>query len=423
MYRSCFAVFASFSSCTSCAAETSDPHASIRASIASMSCSRTASARSILSIVLGALRASRSSFSRSARAAFWASSESSASRASVSETPHLVSSENTAPATPPVCAASGEKSFLLKEPLACRAATLPASTRTTWVGSSASANCLLCVTATTAPSQPRSASVSASSAAASRWLDASSSSKTFTGRNTKAASATRAFSPPDKSPIVRSTAAFPVSPNAPNTARAVCAVTVGLAARATRSTCVNGGSSAGSSCAKSCEKYPTRTSWPCLRTPSRHRIAPASARNSVDFPAPFGPTTKTRSPRFTLSEAPENRAAARASYPTVAFSKTKHSRAHAGGSGSLRVTRLASPGPTLVSFSSILPPEASSSKPSRVSRTPTSCFARLRAAAAVLARALFFATNASSFCAFLVSLAAAAAATLRRSARSERKRA
>jgi hypothetical protein len=69
------------------------------------------------------------------------------------------------------------------------------------------------------------------------------------------------------------------------------------------------------------------------------------------------------------------------------------------------------------------PPAASSRSPSRVSRTPTSCFARLFAAAAVLARALFFATKASSFCAFFVSLAAAAAATFRRSARSERNRA
>jgi hypothetical protein len=40
-------------------------------------------------------------------------------------------------------------------------------------------------------------------AAVSRWFEASSNNKTLTGRNTKAANATRAFSPPLSSPMRR----------------------------------------------------------------------------------------------------------------------------------------------------------------------------------------------------------------------------
>jgi hypothetical protein len=54
-------------------------------------------------------------------------------------------------------------------------------------------------------------------------------------------------------------------------------------------------------------------------------------------------------------------------------------------------------------------------------RTPSSCFARLRAAAAVDALALFFATNRSSFAAFAFALSAARSAALLLATRASRK--
>mmetsp|Transcript_29826 Transcript_29826/g.74611 ORF Transcript_29826/g.74611 Transcript_29826/m.74611 type:complete len:230 (-) Transcript_29826:553-1242(-) len=229
--------------------------------MAATSSSRTANARSILSITPGALRASFSSFtcatlvalaSAAAAAASSGFTAAAAAAAGLPPRPTSAAASFTAPAMPPVATALGLKSRGERAPpVTMRVFITPPSTRATYVGCNASANALLWVTATTAPFHPRSASVRASIAAVSRWLDASSSSSTFTGRNTKAANATRAFSPPLSSPMRRSLAALPESPSAPSTARAVCSVTVGLAARATCNTWTSGVASSGSSCARS----------------------------------------------------------------------------------------------------------------------------------------------------------------------------
>ena len=122
----------------------------------------------------GAFLASFSSLSRAALAAFASAAEAAASSGSVAESPApaappLASFATVAPATPPVATASGLKSFFdSAPPTTMRVLSAPFSTRATLVGSSASAKVLLWVTATTAPSHPRSASVSASMAAVSR---------------------------------------------------------------------------------------------------------------------------------------------------------------------------------------------------------------------------------------------------------------
>ena len=130
----------------------------------------TANARSILSMTFGAFLASFNSLSRAALAAF---ASAAAAAASSGSAPIVASPPSSfaavSPATPPVVTASGLKSFFdSAPPTTMRVLSAPFSTRATPVGSSASANDLLWVTATTAPSQPRNAFVSASTAAASR---------------------------------------------------------------------------------------------------------------------------------------------------------------------------------------------------------------------------------------------------------------
>ena len=51
-------------------------------------------------------------------------------------------------------------------------------------------------------------------------------------------------------------------------------------------------------------RRPTRTWWPSRRTPRSRASAPAAMRSSVDLPAPFGPTSATRSPRRTSKSRP-----------------------------------------------------------------------------------------------------------------------
>jgi hypothetical protein len=92
-------------------------------------------------------------------------------------------------------------------------------------------------------------------------------------------------------------------------------------------------------------------------------------------------------------------------YPIVAFVSVRTSFAPSGAGGNRSVTRFASPGPAPSALSSKSPSSRISSKRAF---TPSSCFARDRAAAAVDALALFFATNCASFAAFAFSFVAAA---------------
>mmetsp|Transcript_22778 Transcript_22778/g.56204 ORF Transcript_22778/g.56204 Transcript_22778/m.56204 type:complete len:219 (+) Transcript_22778:707-1363(+) len=213
----------------------------------------------------------------------------------------------------------------------------------------------------------------------------------------------------------RSFAAFPVSPSAPSTDRAVCSVTVGSAARATCSTCASGVTSLGSSCAKSWLKYPTLVPSPWAKAPLCSRSPPPRVRNSVDLPAPLGPTMSRRSPRRTVRSAPVMSGSNPPPYPTVAPVRMSASLAPSGGLGSFSDTRLESPGPAPRS-----PSPASATSSSSPSRIASSCFARLFAALAVDARALFLATNSSSLSAFATALAAAEDATFWRYTRSSR---
>mmetsp|Transcript_11356 Transcript_11356/g.37273 ORF Transcript_11356/g.37273 Transcript_11356/m.37273 type:complete len:396 (+) Transcript_11356:607-1794(+) len=198
--------------------------------------------------------------------------------------------------------------------------------------------------ARSAPCQVWSPSVSASTATASRWLLASSRRRALHGRMMKAASATRAFSPPERLPMGRS-AAGPESPSAPSTALIRSSFTSStpavMAAPRTYSSPV---CSSGSSCARSWLKTPSATPCPAVRAPSRRRRSPASDLSRVDLPAPFGPTTTQRMPRSSVKSI-SVRSAEPVWYPRLAFLSWSARNAHAGGSGSRSAIERASPAP------------------------------------------------------------------------------
>ena len=179
----------------------------------------------------------------------------------------------------------------------------PLSTRTTWVGLRDSQKALLWETANKAPSQSWRPSVNAETAPTSKWLDGSSRSKTFLGCKTNAASATRAFSPPDKEPILRK-AIGPEMPKAPSDCRPSISFKSGFSTLAVSKTYSNACLSIGSSCARSCENTPSFTRSPNVRVPSSKGMVPAKLFKSVDLPAPFGPRTTTRISRESLNSFP-----------------------------------------------------------------------------------------------------------------------
>mmetsp|Transcript_38322 Transcript_38322/g.91837 ORF Transcript_38322/g.91837 Transcript_38322/m.91837 type:complete len:89 (+) Transcript_38322:148-414(+) len=85
---------------------------------------------------------------------------------------------------------------------------------------------------------------------ASRWLEGSSKRTTLLGVRQKVASATRAFSPPDRSPILRS-ALSPTRPRAPMTLRQASSLMELSRSRTVSATYSSAVSSCGSSCARS----------------------------------------------------------------------------------------------------------------------------------------------------------------------------
>mmetsp|Transcript_30410 Transcript_30410/g.77537 ORF Transcript_30410/g.77537 Transcript_30410/m.77537 type:complete len:106 (+) Transcript_30410:72-389(+) len=103
---------------------------------------------------------------------------------------------------------------------------------------------------TTAPSYSSSAWSRAAMLSASRWLVGSSSMTTLLGVRQKVASATRAFSPPERSPILRS-AFSPTRPSAPITLRHASSSMEVSRSRTVAATYSRAPSCCGSSCARS----------------------------------------------------------------------------------------------------------------------------------------------------------------------------
>mmetsp|Transcript_4210 Transcript_4210/g.19030 ORF Transcript_4210/g.19030 Transcript_4210/m.19030 type:complete len:183 (-) Transcript_4210:1356-1904(-) len=172
----------------------------------------------------------------------------------------------------------------------------------TCVGLRDSQKALLWDTANRHPFHPCRPSVSARTAPTSRWLEGSSSRRQFLGCSTKAASATRAFSPPDNEPILRS-AIVPVIPSAPRLALPCSSFISGSSSRATSRTYSRHVFALGRNCARSCEKTPSLTRSSVIsRAPPRSGMVPEIVLSKVDLPAPLGPRTITRMSRSSSSD-------------------------------------------------------------------------------------------------------------------------
>mmetsp|Transcript_15737 Transcript_15737/g.43546 ORF Transcript_15737/g.43546 Transcript_15737/m.43546 type:complete len:229 (-) Transcript_15737:1086-1772(-) len=155
-------------------------------------------------------------------------------------------------------------------------------------------------------------SLRASTHSTSRWFETSSSRYRLLGLRANIASATRAFSPPDSCPTIRS-ALSPRSPNPPSTVRACSSVTYrspsapDRACSVTRSTARRFGSS---SCARSCVKTPSLRLESSTRSPFSRGRVPRSVCRSVVLPAPFGPRMRIFMPCWMLSSISEMSATA-----------------------------------------------------------------------------------------------------------------
>mmetsp|Transcript_20585 Transcript_20585/g.60736 ORF Transcript_20585/g.60736 Transcript_20585/m.60736 type:complete len:296 (+) Transcript_20585:1764-2651(+) len=178
------------------------------------------------------------------------------------------------------------------------------------------------------------ASSSAAIASTSRWFVGSSRRRTLHGVRQKVASATRAFSPPDRSPIDRA-ALSPTRPRAPMTALHRSSVTVPSVRRTVCETYSNATTSCGSSCARSCANTPSSSRSSATRCPSPRRNDPARAFRIVDLPAPFGPRKISRMPFATARSAPVMMSCAPSGWRMSAPASANGVMPHGGGAASV----------------------------------------------------------------------------------------
>mmetsp|Transcript_34311 Transcript_34311/g.90260 ORF Transcript_34311/g.90260 Transcript_34311/m.90260 type:complete len:186 (+) Transcript_34311:275-832(+) len=160
---------------------------------------------------------------------------------------------------------------------------------------------------TTPPAKPRIPTCSASSASASRWLVGSSRIRTCGFDHMTEAMLSRAFWPPERTPIGRC-ARSPAIPNPPRWLRTSWGLGNGVAPLAVISAIMNAnalpsryGCSLSSWC---CATVATRS--PCARCTSPQLAVrlPSSSRTSVVLPTPFSPRTPMRllTPTWSVSD-------------------------------------------------------------------------------------------------------------------------
>mmetsp|Transcript_31830 Transcript_31830/g.49778 ORF Transcript_31830/g.49778 Transcript_31830/m.49778 type:complete len:234 (+) Transcript_31830:566-1267(+) len=194
-------------------------------------------------------------------------------------------------------------------------------------------NSWLCETKTMVPSYPWRASSRASTVPTSKWLEGSSSIRMLCSTKTNEASATLAFSPPERVPT-SCRALVPERPNAPRTDLIFSLVGAGpsAAARTLSRTASRAGVSSGSSWAKSWVKSPSLVPSPSTLLPSTRFSFPAKAQSRVLLPHPLGPMITSLIPLWTRKSRLSKRGSA-PGHPTVAPLSLIISSRHFGGGG------------------------------------------------------------------------------------------